>query len=133
MKIKEKITRSVRSARPDRREKELRELGWEILELRYRYYILDGEGCPVDREYDRIEEEYRQLAKALGQEPTAITMIDFDTSRASCCMAAAKVNQQVKRLYGGKWPDHLHRPPYEVILYEEGLVKSGIMKGPVRY
>jgi NAD-dependent DNA ligase len=59
------------------------ELGWVLLEHKCRYYYFNS---PIiqDYEYDMLEREYEQLARDLGEEPTATNMVDFDEKRPSC-------------------------------------------------
>jgi hypothetical protein len=66
-------------------------LGWQILEHKYRYYILSK---PIvnDYQYDMIEKEYEKLAAELGEPPTASDMVDFDKSRPACIAVALKLN-----------------------------------------
>lgn len=66
-------------------------LGERLLEHRYRYYGLDS---PVieDYEYDYIERYYESTAMALGLEPTASNMVDFDLKRADAQAAKARVD-----------------------------------------
>lgn len=65
-------------------------LGWEILHHKFLYY----EGAkhklkPIsDERYDKIENEYKDLCKGLGVEPTASNMVGFDYKKCSCKMIA---------------------------------------------
>lgn len=128
MKVVEKARRNRKRVKPSRAE--FIDLGWRLLELRYRYYCLDGDECPSDHDYDLAEQKYVRLAKALGEEPAAANMVDFDYTRPSCCLAACKVNAAILKKYKGKWPDHLSRPPYEVVVFERYLAAQGMVKTP---
>jgi NAD-dependent DNA ligase len=67
------------------------QLSWQILEHKYRYYILVN---PVisDYEYDMLEKEYDALADKLGLPKSASDMVDFDTNRPSCQRVAEKLS-----------------------------------------
>jgi len=65
-------------------------LGWELLEHKYRYYILNGQTIS-DYEFDQMEAEYRKLAEELGLPPSASDMVGFDSGRFSCQLAMHRV------------------------------------------
>lgn len=61
-------------------------LSWEILEHKFRYY--EGEKYKLkpipDSEYDKLEQEYEELADELRKPASATQMIGFDYSRPAC-------------------------------------------------
>lgn len=65
-------------------------LGWELIEHKFRYYILNN---PIigDTDFDKMEHEYRDLAEELGEEPSASDMVDFNWNRPSCMRVALKI------------------------------------------
>lgn len=65
-------------------------LGWEILEAKYRYYIL-GSPTLQDYEYDIMEKEYEKLADELGLPKSASEMVDFKLDRPSCQAVIEKI------------------------------------------
>jgi len=67
------------------------ELSWQILEHKYRYYILIK---PIigDYQYDMLEKEYEALADKLGLPKSASDMVDFDMNRPSCQSVAKKLS-----------------------------------------
>lgn len=69
------------------------ELGWKILEAKYRYYKLD-DPLLQDHEYDAMEREYDTLAKKLNLDPTASDMVGFDETRPSCQVVMHKISGQ---------------------------------------
>jgi len=71
-------------------EKRFIKLGWLLIESKYRYYKMDDPTLE-DSEYDRLEKEYDELAKKLGQIPTASDMVGFDQNRPSSALASDKV------------------------------------------
>lgn len=68
------------------------ELGWKILEAKYRYYVLDKPRLQ-DFEYDMMEKEYDKLADELGLPKSASDMIGFDETRPSCIEVIAKIKK----------------------------------------
>ncbi len=72
------------------------DLGWKLLEHKYRYYILSK---PIisDYDYDMLEKEYEQLAIQLNEPPTVTDMVDFDTSRHSCKSVMYKLQPKKKK------------------------------------
>lgn len=72
-------------------EKEFIKLGWELLEHKYRYYVLNSPTIG-DTDFDKMEARYRKLAAELGEEPTAVDMVDFDWKRPACKAAAFRVH-----------------------------------------
>lgn len=71
-------------------------LGWEILEHKCRYYILD-EPVIRDYDYDMLEKEYESLALELGLEPSATNMVGFDDTRPSCQRVLNKLLKKRRR------------------------------------
>ncbi len=71
-------------------------LSWQILEHKYRYYIL---AKPVigDYEYDMLEKEYEALADKLGLPKSASDMVDFDMNRPSCQRVMEKLSAKKRR------------------------------------
>lgn len=65
-------------------------LGWELLEHKYRYYILNMNTIS-DYDFDQLEAEYRKLAEELGLPPSASDMVGFDNTRFSCQLAMHRV------------------------------------------
>lgn len=74
-------------------------LSWQILEHKYRYYILVNSTIS-DHEYDILEKEYDALADKLGLPKSASDMVDFDMNRPSCQRVAEKLG--LKRI-GNNW------------------------------
>ena len=66
------------------------ELGWLLLEHKCRYYVTIRDIIP-DAEYDKLEDEYKALAKKLGRASTACDMVGFDLSRPSCMLVLHKL------------------------------------------
>jgi len=75
------------------KEQRFIKLSWQILEHKFRYYIQDR---PIieDHEYDKIEREYDDLAKELGEEPTASNMVGFNFDKPSCKSVADKIRKE---------------------------------------
>lgn len=98
-------------------DKVFKNLGWLLLEHKFRYYILQK---PIisDYEFDKIETSYRSLAKKLGLPPTASDMVGFDMTRPSAQRAAMKV-------LGAKW-DRKYRLSSDGGLYK--VSKGGKLK-----
>ncbi len=71
-------------------------LGWEILEHKCKYYILN-KPTVTDYEYDIIEKEYDALADKLGLDKSASDMVDFDTKRPACQSVMRKLGVSGKR------------------------------------
>lgn len=71
-------------------EKRFIKLGWEILQYKFNYYVLDAPTLE-DHEYDQLEREYDALAKLLGVEPTAADMVGFKQTRPACALVADKL------------------------------------------
>jgi NAD-dependent DNA ligase len=69
--------------------KKLIRLSWEILEHRYRYYIL-GESIISDFQYDQLEIEYKNLCEKLEVPAYACDMIGYDLTRPSAQLVAAR-------------------------------------------
>lgn len=67
------------------------ELGWKILECKAEYYGCVDLPTMTDEEYDKIEDEYRGLAKKLNMSPTAADMVGFDLYRPSCRLVMNKL------------------------------------------
>lgn len=78
------------------KSKRFLELGWRLLEHKYRYYILCRPEIQ-DHEFDALEAEYRALASDLGRAPSASDMVDFDMSRPSCQLVAGKIGGVAKK------------------------------------
>jgi NAD-dependent DNA ligase len=76
----------------DKKYKRFLSIGWELLEHKYRYYVLDNPTIP-DHEYDILEKEYDNLAKELDLEPTASNMVGFDTKRPCCQLVISKIRK----------------------------------------
>jgi NAD-dependent DNA ligase len=74
------------------------DLGWLILEHKWRYYIGVRYGVsPVsDAEYDKLEDEYVQLADELIENAYSSTMVGFDINRPSCQLVDSKMKTQYK-------------------------------------
>jgi len=68
-------------------------LGWFILQSKYCYYLEVKFKHLNDTEYDKIEDEYKQLAKDLGLPISACDMVGFDLNRASCRLVKDKLEQ----------------------------------------
>lgn len=71
-------------------EKRFIKLGWNIIEAKFRYYVLDDPQLS-DSEYDQMEREYIEIGTRLGKDMDALYMVDFDRNRPSCNLAADKV------------------------------------------
>lgn len=67
-------------------------LSWLILECKYCYYCAPQYKHISDVEYDRLESEYKQLALSLDLNPTASSMVGFDTERPSCKLVKSRVD-----------------------------------------
>lgn len=85
------------------------ELGWKLMEWKLMYYRPDlvhrdwhVQLSVNDQIYDKNENEYRELAKTLGREPTAVDMVDFDTTRPSSRLILDKFSQAKKKVRGKK-------------------------------
>lgn len=78
----------------DEKHERFVQLGWQLLEHKAHYYIFCNPQIE-DYAYDMLEREYDELAKELGEEPTASDMVDFDTSRPAC-------RAVLRKLRGGK-------------------------------
>lgn len=65
-------------------------LSWELIEHKYRYYILIK---PIiqDYHYDMLEKEYEALCEELGLPNTVSNMVEIDMSRPSCQLVASKL------------------------------------------
>ena len=72
------------------------QLGWEILEHKWRYYIgVRYNVKPIpDEEYDKIEAEYINLAHQLGQEEYSNNAVGFPIDRASGKLVDQKMRKQ---------------------------------------
>lgn len=72
------------------------QLGWEILEHKWRYYIGVRYGIkPIpDEEYDRVEAEYVNLAIQLGQEEYSNNAVGFPIDRASGKLVDEKMRRE---------------------------------------
>jgi hypothetical protein len=91
-------------------------LGWAILELKLAYYhpnTLHPDWIAFvshpDTVYDKIEDEYRTLAKALNVSPSAADMVDVDFLRPSVRLVQSLLSNPkgphtstVERVLGGK-------------------------------
>ncbi len=64
-------------------------LSWQLLEHKFRYYILDRPKIE-DYEYDLLEKEYDRLAIELGQPQSVSNMVGFDENRHSCRLVDPK-------------------------------------------
>jgi NAD-dependent DNA ligase len=73
----------------------LAQLSWQILEHKYRYYIL-LETIISDYEYDMLEKEYEALCVKLGVDATATNMVDFDMNRPACKAVMDKFGKKRK-------------------------------------
>jgi len=69
------------------------ELGWQLLEHKFRYYIL-AEPIIKDYDYDMLEKEYDALADELNLPKSASDMVDFDEKRWACKLVRDKVMRQ---------------------------------------
>lgn len=78
-------------------EKQFIKLGWQLLEHKYRYYVLDQ---PIiqDHEYDQLEREYDRLAKLLNLPPTAADTVGFKRHTPVGFLVECKVEQLSDRL-----------------------------------
>lgn len=68
-------------------------LGWELLEHKFRYYIL-AEPIIQDYDYDILEKEYDSLAEELNLPKSASDMVDFNQDRWACKLVKDKVLRQ---------------------------------------
>lgn len=68
-------------------------LGWEILEHKFRYYVL-SEPIIRDYDYDLLEKQYDSLADSLGLPKSATDMVDFKEDRWACKLVKDKVLRQ---------------------------------------
>jgi hypothetical protein len=71
-------------------------LSWDIIYHKALYYELAGNDeydhlRISDHEFDRIEKEYRKLAKQFNEKPTAADAIGFSLSKPSHITALSKV------------------------------------------
>lgn len=73
------------------------QLGWEILEHKCRYYVLNN-AIIEDYQYDMLEKEYDALADKLGKEKSASDMVGFNENRPSCREVLKKMTFEKKRL-----------------------------------
>lgn len=85
------IAEVKRPKSPD--EKRFIKIGWELIEAKFRYYVLD-DPLLSDAEYDRLEREYKELGVKLGIDTEALYMVDFDRNRPACQLAADKIQQR---------------------------------------
>jgi NAD-dependent DNA ligase len=72
------------------------ELGWQILEHKYRYYILQK---PIiqDYDYDLLEKEYDSLADQLDRPKSATDMVGFNEDRPDCQRVAEKIQSRFRK------------------------------------
>lgn len=66
------------------------QLSWELLEHKFRYYVLDNPEIQ-DFEYDMLEKEYDSLAEELGLPKSASDMVGFNEDRWSCRLVRDRV------------------------------------------
>ena len=76
-------------------------LGWELLEHKFRYYIL-SEPIIQDYAYDMLEKEYDSLAEELNLPKSATDMVDFNMDRWACKLVKDKVLRQRRAKKKGK-------------------------------
>lgn len=78
-------------------------LSWKILEHKWRYYwgVRHGVQPISDEKYDKIETNYKKLAKVLKLKTYASDMVGFDFDRPSCRI----VHENMCRKYGIKKKD----------------------------
>lgn len=70
------------------------ELGWVLLEHKWRYYV---RGCAIipDEQYDKLELEYKALAKKLGLTPSVAQTVGFPDSPSGRLVAS-----KMEEIYG---------------------------------
>jgi hypothetical protein len=89
------MAESRRERTPD--EKRFAKMSWEILEAKFRYYILDDPQLS-DSQYDKLEREYIALGIKLGEpekrglkDPCDLVPVDFPRNRPSSWLVEAKI------------------------------------------
>lgn len=78
-------------------QKRFIQLSWLILEHKYYYYESIKGGIISDPAYDLLEDEYKLLATKLNKTTSAINMVGFDKTRASCRLVMEKLVKKRKK------------------------------------
>ena len=78
------------------KEQRFVQLGYLLLTHKFHYYVR-GQSIIADEAYDKLEEEYKQLAVELNQKPTASNTVGFDMTRPVCRMIA----EHLEKKYNG--------------------------------
>lgn len=71
-------------------EKRHIQLGWQLMEAKFQYYVLDSPTLS-DHEYDQMEREYDALSKLLDVSPSASDTVGFNALRPSGALVADKI------------------------------------------